>query len=142
MEIKGSKMLKITGILEIIFGVICIIYGIKYIGDAKDLMSVANDYGLDELGNKLGGLVIFLSIVIIIEGIAQAIVGFLGVKNCKNPKGAKACFIGGLVILALCVVSLILSIANDAFTIAGILAFIVPGLYTYAAFTVKKNANA
>jgi hypothetical protein len=138
MEIKGSKMLKVTGILEIIFGIIVIIIGLLAAIGAAAI--TAGTVSTDTLpAGVSGGIVMFSAVLMLILGVVELIMGILGIKNCNNPQGAGKCFVFGIVVLALMVVSTILNIVAGSFQIYSLLGFVIPGLYTYGAFQVKSS---
>ncbi len=138
MEIKGSKMLKVTGILEIILGILVIIIGLLAAVGAAAIMAGTVSATTLPAGVS-GGIVMFSAILMLILGVVELIMGILGIKNCKNPQGAGKCFVFGIVVLALMVVSTILNIVAGSFAIYNLLGFIIPGLYTYGAFQVKNS---
>ena len=81
---KGSKFLKVTGILMIISAAFGIIGGIIALIGAGALAAV--------LETSAGGLML-ASALILVSAVFQLIDGIMGVKNCDKPEKAQSCMV-------------------------------------------------
>lgn len=79
---KGSKFLKVTGILMIIGSAMVILLGVIVAGFGALAAGVGAASGLT--GNYFLALLATL-----VGGICQLVAGIMGVKHCKNPQKAK-----------------------------------------------------
>lgn len=134
---KGSALLKVTSIIMIIFA------GFSVIGSILILAGGGLLAGMDDLGiggDALGAIVMIAGIIALISSGFQLVVGIIGVTRCKNPEGAKLCFILGLIILILGAITIIVNLVSGTFSILNLLSLVLPGLYTYGAYQLKSNA--
>lgn len=118
---QGSKMLKVTGILMIIGGALALVIALIAVIGIAAAASLA--------AGALGG------------GIELA-AGILGVKNWNQPAKAQPCIVLGAIIIALSVLSNILSISSGSefnlFTL--LLGLVLPVLYLIGAVQLKNMA--
>ena len=127
----GKGLIKVTGILLIIFGAIALIFGIIAIA------AVAYVGGLfDEDVSALYSLSVIYAFI---PTILSFIAGIVGVKNCGNPTKAGTCFAWGIVLIILFVISTILDIVNSAFSVISIIGVVLPILFLIGAI---QNRNA
>ena len=130
---KGSKFLKVTGILMIIFGALALILSIvAAIGLAA---LVALDLNTWEYTAAV--------ILMLVGSIFEMIAGIVGVKNCNKPEKAGTCMVWGIIVIALSVLSNVLTLVGnpDNFSIVNLLTgLVIPVLYLIGAVMNKKAA--
>ena len=132
---KGSKFLKITGILMIIAGALAIVLGIIAIIGLNSAVATITITG----GVVPEGLLLFACILTIIAAAVELFAGIIGVKYCNMPEKAKTCIIWGFIVLAICVISAIINLLGQSFNLMSIItSVLVPVLYLIGAFKNKK----
>ena len=89
---KGSKFLKVTGILMIIGSAMVVLLGVIVAGFGALAAGVGAASGLT--GNYFLALLATL-----VGGICQLVAGIMGVKHCKNPQKAKLLIIWGVLVV-------------------------------------------
>ncbi|MCI6980297.1 MAG: hypothetical protein MR918_07020 [Clostridiales bacterium] len=130
---KGSKFLKVTGILMIIFGALALILSIVA---AIGLATLA---ALDLNTWQYTAAVILM----LVGSIFEMIAGIVGVKNCNKPEKAGTCMVWGIIVIALSVLSNVLTLVGnpDNFSIVNLLTgLVIPVLYLIGAVMNKKAA--
>lgn len=130
---KGSKFLKVTGILMIIFGALALI------------LSIVAAIGLAALAAlDLNTWQYTLAVILMLVGsIFELIAGIVGVKNCNKPEKAGTCMVWGIIVIALSVLSNVLTLVGnpDNFSIVNLLTgLVIPVLYLIGAVMNKKAA--
>lgn len=130
---KGSKFLKVTGILMIIGAAFGIIGGIIALIGAGALAAV--------LETSAGGLML-ASALILLSAIFQLIAGIMGVKNCDKPEKAQNCLVMGIIVAILSVSGNIISnVLGSSFNILSYATgLIIPVLYIIGAVKNKEPA--
>lgn len=132
---KGSKFLKVTGILMIVAGPLSIILGIiTFAAAAAALIAIADSSAI---------LALIGSILMIVGAILELIAGIVGVKNCNKPEKARACMTWGIIVLVINVLSTILILAtysNIFFWYYIVTVLVIPVLYLIGAVMNKKAA--
>jgi len=133
----GKKLLKVTGILFIIFGVIGIILGLITLV-FSDLLS---DMGREQsLERATATAMLFFGVLLgIASSILQLYAGWFGYKNCNKPDKAQKCLIFAIVLIIIRFASLFF---DDVIVVAAIIGFILPVLYLIGAWqnnAVSKN---
>ena len=134
MEAKGKGLLKGTSIFMIICGVLGIIlYG---------LMTLILSAGTI-LNHPDGGvLVTVLAAFYTVAAIISLIAGILGFKKANDTKAAGTCMVLGLVNLALCFVSAVMSVIGEGASVVHALysaiGLIIPSLYVVGAYINTK----
>lgn len=130
---KGSKFLKVTGILMIIGAAFGIIGGIIALIGAGALAAV--------LETSAGGLML-ASALILLSAIFQLIAGIMGVKNCYKPEKAQNCLVMGIIVAILSVSGNIISnVLGSSFNILSYATgLIIPVLYIIGAVKNKEPA--
>ena len=125
MNAPGKGLLKVSGILLIIFAVIGAIGGLAVGGLA--------------IAAGAPGLAI-LMVLSVFAGVAlNLIAGILGVKNADKPEKAQVCFILGVVMVALQVISAVISIAGRTFQwYSVVIGLVLPILYLVGALKNKE----
>lgn len=130
---KGSKFLKVTGILMIVFGALALI------------LSIVAAIGLAALAAlDLNTWQYTLAVILMLVGsIFELIAGIVGVKNCNKPEKAGTCMVWGIIVIALSVLSDVLTLVGnpDNFSIVTLLTgLVIPVLYLIGAVMNKKSA--
>lgn len=135
-----SKLLKVTGILFIIFSAIGLISGAITIINFNNINTLYAQMGLPLL--SMGTLI--LGVVVSLVELAA---GLMGVQNWKAPEKVMSCIIlGGLVIL-LSIVSNVISFTsgtimfNAMFMVSLAVGYAIPVLYMIGAFTLKSKGG-
>lgn len=131
MAAKSSGLLKVMSIIFIVIGIIGIIIGIIGLiglGVGGGLMATLGIFTSTVTTATLY-MILWLAIT-----IAMVVAGFLGYKASK----LNVCFIIGILILVLAIISLILSITGGYFTWTTIIPIIIPLLYIYG---IKQSQN-
>ena len=133
-ETKGSGLLKFAGILLIIGGILGILLGlIALLGLAAWAGMTGNDHA-SNLPYVTGAFTL-------ISAVLQLIAGVVGIKNCKKAEKANACIVWGAIIIVLCVIGSVITVAGgNAFPAATFFpGLILPALYIAGA--VKNKAH-
>ncbi len=130
---KGSKFLKVTGILMIVFGALALI------------LSIVAAIGLAALvALELNTWQYTAAVILMLVGsIFELIAGIVGVKNCNKPEKAGTCMVWGIIVIALSVLSNVLTLVGnpDNFSIVNLLTgLVIPVLYLIGAVMNKKAA--
>ena len=130
---KGSKFLKVTGILMIIGGAFGIIGGIVAMIGVGALAAV--------LETSAGGLML-ASVLILASAVFQLIDGIMGVKNCDKPEKAQSCLIMGVIVAILSVSGNVISnvLGSDFNIFSYATGLIIPVLYIIGAVKNKEPA--
>ncbi len=130
---QGSKFLKVTGILMIIFSSIALVVSI--IGMLG--MSL-----LESLGAPMG--ILWASMILSLVGVvAEFVAGIVGVKNWNNVEKASTCILWGIIVIAICLISNILTLVGypESFNVISLLlGLVIPVLYLIGGFQNKKLA--
>ena len=130
---KGSKFLKVTGILMIIGGAFGIIGGIVAMIGAGALAAV--------LETSAGGLML-ASALILASAVFQLIAGIMGVKNCDKPEKAQSCLVMGVIVAILSVAGNVISnvLGSDFNIFNYATGLVIPVLYIIGAVKNKELA--
>lgn len=127
----GSKFLKVTGILMIIFGSIGLVFS---------LIAIAGIGVLAALGASTG-MLWASGIIALVGSVAEFVAGIIGVVNWNKPEKANTCIGWGIAVAAMCVVSSVLSFIGypDSFNWFSLVSgLVIPVLYLIGAFQNKK----
>lgn len=130
----GSKFLKVTGILMIIFGSIALILSI---------VSLLGLGVLEALGAPMG-LLWASGIIALVGSIAEFIAGIIGVKNWNKPEKANTCIAWGFAVAAMCIISNVFTLIGypENFSIFSVFTgLVIPVLYLIGTFKNKKLAG-
>ena len=138
MEAKGKSILKVSGILLIIFGAIGLISTIISLVGASAIGAMAGAMGVDT--GAYNALITVSGIIAIACGAVYLVAGILGVLNAAKPEKAKTCMILGVIMVALQVVSTIFSIIVSGFSGTAVISVII-GLVLPVLFIVGANQN-
>lgn len=138
MEAKGKNILKVSGILLIIFGAIGLIMTIVSLVGASAIGAMAGAMGVDT--GAYNALVTVSGVISIACGAVNLIAGILGVINAAKPEKAKTCMLLGIIMVVLQVVSTIFSIVVSGFNGTVFVGLIV-GLVLPVLMIVGANQN-
>ncbi len=130
---NAKTMLFVLGIIEVIAGGISAIVALLAIVGGAALGALDSS-----IGAAFGIIAVVAGLVALVSAVFTIIIGIFGIKCKKDDSKAKTCFTLGLIVLALGVITLITNIASGTFGFGNITALILPGLYTYAAYILKK----
>jgi hypothetical protein len=129
----GSKFLKITSIILIVGGAFGIVWGIIA------LLGVA---ALAALGANTTFLT-WAGVFVIVAAVIELIAGISGLIGSQEPaKGAK-CYVWGIVIIVVSVISQILTVAGggDFNFLSLVLGLVLPILYICGSLMIKKELD-
>lgn len=128
-------MLKVTGIIMIVGASLMILLFIA--GFAIGTFKSASD-------EATGGLYMLASLIGLAASVIQLVAGIMGAINWNKPEKAQPCVVMGIIIIVLALINVATTISINGFSTSGILnlliGFILPGLYTYGALSLKKSA--
>jgi peptidoglycan/LPS O-acetylase OafA/YrhL len=127
----GSKFLKVTGILMIIFGSIALIIAI---------VALLGIGVLEAMGAPMG-LLWASGIIALLGAVAEFVAGIIGVVNWNKPNKANTCIVWGIAVAAMCVISNIFTLIGypENFNVFSLLTgLVIPVLYLIGAFKNKK----
>lgn len=126
----GKILLKITGYLMIIGGVLGIIFGAIAIAG----MNAFADTGVSKLSLVVSGA------FAIISGIVELFAGIKGVRASNDPAKAEKCIRWGFIVIVFSLIGQIISVAGGSkFNVTSlIIGLVVPVLYIIGAFIAKK----
>ena len=137
-ELKGRLMLKVVGILYIIFAALSSLTGLlAVVGGAA--LGVA---GGESLALGLGVVAMVFGLMMILSSVFSLVAGILGVKWCNRPDKAGALFVLGVVLTALAVLNLLSSFGGDngsAAVVGALIGLVLPVLYTLGAWQNKQS---
>lgn len=135
---KGSKFLKVTGILMIIGSAMVVLLGVIVAGFGALVAGVGAASGLT--GNYFLALLATL-----VGGICQLVAGIMGVKHCKNPQKAKLLIIWGVLVVLFGIQIIVMNLYNGGFDskalMSGLAGLVIPGLYIYGAVLNFRELN-
>jgi hypothetical protein len=133
-------MLKVTGILLIIFSGLGILGSLAAIGGGA---YVASEYSSSTVALAGGGVVIIAGIIMLALSAFQLVMGILGVMTWDKPHKANRCFVMGIISLVLSAISLIFSLMagnlSGTTLISAPISFVLPVLYTLGAHKLKQG---
>lgn len=138
---EKNKMLKVSGILLIVFGVLIALTAIIFFAAGDLVAEIISQAGSEAgAGTEAGTLaeaaklvVVIAGVVLLIEAIAYIAAGVIGVQQ----KSAKLCFVVAIVLVVICGIGAIVNIV-DGMWFSGVLGLIVPVLYLVGAIQLKK----
>ena len=125
-DAPGKGLLKVSGILLIIFAAISIVMLVFGMIAAATLGGA--------LGAAVGGIVLVLGLV---SAAFSLIMGILGVKYANVPAKATVCMVFAIIAIVLQLISLISGNAN---VISALIGLILPVLYLIGALKNKQAA--
>ena len=137
-ELKGRLILKVVGILYIVFASFSILAGLVAIAGGAALGITG---GSESLALGLGALAMILGFVAILSSVFSLVVGILGVKWCNRPDKAGTLFVLGIILIVLAALSLLSSFGGDSSSsvVSGLIGLVLPVLYTLGAWQNKQS---
>jgi len=140
---QGSKLLKVTSILMIVFGSIALLLGIFATIGALAILGGAVAIGTDG-AELVGELVMAAAVAALLGAVIQFVAGIIGVKNYNKPEKATICIVFGILVALIAVVSLAFDLAGGQFGLPQVfsilLSMAIPVLYLVGALQLKKMA--
>ena len=129
---KGSTMLKVCGIIMIVFAGIGIIIG---------LLAFAGTAVLSAAGVKMG-LYYFACVVSLLGSAAELVTGIMGVLHNNRPEKAQLCIICAAAVIGMSFIGnfiLPLIAGSDIGWFSFLIGLILPGLFIYGAIQNKQG---
>ena len=126
MNAKGKTLLKVVGILNIIFGIFGIIGSIMLLLGGNLLGALGAAAGELEAGAALGALATVAAIISMISSILLIIAGAVAVKRCNEI--SSTCFIWGIILVIIQVISLVITITSGGFSPMSLIGLVLPVL--------------
>ena len=131
----AKGLLKVTGILLIIFGAIATVVSLIAVIGSAALTSVAGAYG----AAAIGGLLLLVTIFSLINSVLSFVFGIMGAgKRSADPSKAGFYVVAGIILAALALISLIMGIASSGFSFTSLIGFVLPVLYIIGGLQNKK----
>lgn len=128
---NGSKFLKVTGILMIIFGAIGIV------------MSIFALIGVAALVALGASSILWLSAVIAVVGaVLELVAGIIGVSNAEKPEKAQTCLVWGCIVAGMSVLSNVITLCaySESFSVFSLFTgLVIPVLYIIGALKNKQG---
>ena len=127
---EGSKLLKVSGILMIIGGSISLIIAIiAMIGIAV----------LAAMGGS-AALLWLSGIMLLVGAVVEFVGGIIGVKNWNKLEKADTCIAWGIIVIALCIISNVLTVVGGGnFSFVNLITgLVIPVLYLIGGIQNKK----
>jgi len=129
---KGSTMLKVVGIIMIVFGAIWTIISLIAVVGASALAA--------SLG--LSGIYVVGCLIALLSSVAELVTGILGVINCDKTEKAQMLLICAIVVVALSFLGNILFpiiSGTSASVVSFLIGLILPGLFAFGAIQNKQG---
>lgn len=144
MNAPGKTLLKVSGIILVVFGAFFLITtAIGFFGysamDNPEVIQALEQSGTPAVdkGQMLFGLIIML-----ISAVIWLVPGIIGIKNCNNQSKAQICFILGAVMVVFELANAIYGTVTGSFNVFSvILRLILPLLYTWGAMKNKQDSQ-
>ncbi len=129
----GRSLLKVTGILMVIFGSFNLIF------------TLVGMLALGAIGGALGGAAgaaVGIGAVLIgsISGIVQFVTGIMGILNANKPEKAMVCMVFGALMIVFVLVNLFTNFSGFAI-FGAIIGLVLPVLYIMGALKNKQVAG-
>ena len=137
MKNQGQTFLKVTSILMVIGGIIALLAGVFAILGVSALAAL--------MGSAEGtGLLYAGSVLAVVTSAVEILAGAKGLKACRLPEKAGECVILGIAIVALSMISMLVSVKGGGeFKIINLVVnLLVPVLYILGAVKTKPAARA
>lgn len=126
----GKQLLKVTGILMVIFSSIVLVLAF--------LSAAAIGALLGAFGGAVAATAGFLAMLLaFLPGIFEFVAGILGIVNANKPEKAGICLAFGIIVLVLVVISTIYSKIDWTSAVG----FVLPVLYLIGAIKNKQAAR-
>lgn len=125
------KLIDITSLLCGIAAIVSLIFGIRVLTGHGYFIGLAL-FSMTRQGIVFGFIGNILGIAVTCGGFGA--MGFYGLTSSRSSSSRKNAFIWGLVMSAICLISLICSIFAGSFNFGDIIFLALPLLYTYGIF--------
>lgn len=125
------KLIDITSLLCGIAAIVSLIFGIRVLTGHGYFIGLAL-FSMTRHGTIFGFIGNILGIAVTCGGFGA--MGFYGLTSSRSSSSRKNAFIWGLVMSAICLISLICSIFAGSFNFGDIIFLALPLLYTYGIF--------
>ena len=125
------KLIDITSVLCAIIAIVSLIVGVRVLTGHGYFMGLAI-FSMAKQGTMLGFIGNILGIAVTCGGFGA--MGFYGLTSYRSSSSRKNAFIWGLVMSAICLLSLVCSIFARSFNFGDILLLALPLLYTFGIF--------
>lgn len=132
--LKGKTMLKVVGILMIVFAAVNILTGLLAIGGGA-LLGAAGG----EMGAALGVMAGATGALLILASVLDLVFGILAVKWCNRAEKAGALFVLGIILAVLAVIGLVMSLGGEGL-VGSIVDVVLAVLYILGAHQNKQGA--
>ncbi len=135
----NNKMLKVVGVLMIIFGGLGVLLsGFAFLGLSMFMDTIKAS------GEIVDETIVYGSLAIgIVYAILQLATGIIAVINYQEPEKAKLIIILGFILVAINIISTIMVLSYEETNILSILiSFVLPTLLIIAGFNGKKALNS
>ena len=134
----GSKLLKVVGILMIIFSAITLVVGIVGLVGLGALLAVSN--------GTVMGVVVWAAVLAYILAFAGAVIelvaGITAVKHWANPAKAQTCVAWGVVLLVLVALNALFGlIGGESSLLSTLIGLVLLVLYIVGANQLKQQAG-
>jgi len=133
MNAPGKGLLKTVSILFIVFGAIALVVSLF----AVFVSAAATVYT-----GGFAAILLIATILMLIVSVLEFVIGIMGVKKSADPTKAGFFIVTGIVLCALALVSTIMSIAGESFSVTGLIGFVLPILYIVGGNMNKKAVAA
>ena len=127
MNARGRTLLKVVGIINIIIGILSTIGSILLMLGGRFLSELGTAAGEAGAGAVLGALTTASAFVSLISSILLIVSGAVAVKRCNEI--SSTCFIFGIVLVLIEVISLVFIIVSGGFTPLSLISLVLPVLY-------------
>ncbi|MGN0537664.1 MAG: hypothetical protein ACI4M3_06775 [Acutalibacteraceae bacterium] len=136
---NGSKFLKVTGILMIIFGAISIIASIIALLGIAALNVMSDAVGVTHVVAYNIGMLYFAGFLSLASSVIELIAGIIGVINAEKPEKAQTCMVWGVIVAVMCVLGCIFTaVGGQSFPFFNLVTGLaVPVLYIIGAVKNK-----
>lgn len=134
---RGSGMIKVVGILMIIFGGLGLALGLVALVGISAVVDLANSLGVESNTGLLYGS----ALLSILGAVVQLVTGIIGVTGHSKPEKMGLLMILSCLMIALVVLNFVLSMIGDSGMVTAILSVVIGMVLPILMITgVKKNA--
>jgi hypothetical protein len=135
MEAPGKGILKVVSILFIIFGAIATVISLVGVLGSAALFSPYGGF----IG-AVGSILIVATVLMLIVSVLELVLGIVGLKKSGDPRKAGYFITTGILLSALALISMIIGISGNGFTITSLIGFVLPILYIVGGAMNRKAA--
>jgi hypothetical protein len=141
METPGKGLLKVGGILLIIYASILLILALLGMLGAAMMSNpeIMQEVEAQGVAVESQGAVWISALVTLALGTLNLIAGILAVKNCQRPEKAQGCFIICVILVVIVITNAILSTIGGTFSVIGVsIGLLLPVLCIWGALRNKE----